>query len=119
MVDQLSRLSLDPRASATLHDQIARLIRGAIARGELTRSSPLPTARRLASHLHVNVNTVLRAYRQLADEGLVDIRRGRGTVVTHEPDLADLYRLADELLAEAARLGVSRGRLLAILAERS
>lgn len=78
----------------------------------------LPSARDLAAQLDVNVNTVLRAYRTLADEELIELRRGRGATVRAEPDLARLYELADELLAEAARLGVTRGELTALLMDR-
>ncbi len=61
----------------------------------------------------------LRAYRALSAEGLVDLRRGRGATVHGKPNLARLYRLTDDLLREAARQGMSRGELAALLARRS
>lgn len=112
-------LALDPHAEGPLHEQIAATVRRAVADGELRSGARLPTARELARQLGVNVNTVLRAYRQLSAEDLVDLRRGRGATINGELDRANLYRLADELLAEAARLGVTRGELAALLAARS
>lgn len=111
-------LLLDPHGSGPLHERIAATVRGAIANLDLARGARLPSARDLAAQLDVNVNTVLRAYRTLADEELIELRRGRGATVRAEPDLARLYEMADELLAEAARLGVTRGELTALLMDR-
>ena len=38
----------------------------------------VPSAEDLAAALDLNRNTVLRAYRDLRDDGLVELRRGRG-----------------------------------------
>ncbi len=64
--------------AALLHDQVAADIRRAIANGEAPPGERLPPARDLAAVLGVNTNTVLRALRQLRDEGLLEFRRGRG-----------------------------------------
>lgn len=111
-------LSLDPEGPGSLHERIAGAVRGAIADGGMAPGSRLPAARDLAETFDVNVNTVLRAYRTLAEEKLIDLRRGRGATVRDRPDLARLYQLTDQLLAEAARLGVTRGELTALLAAR-
>jgi GntR family transcriptional regulator len=110
--------ALDPDTRGALHERIAATVRRAVAEGALRAGARLPTARELAEHLGVNVNTVLRAYRQLSEEHLVELRRGRGVTVIGLADRAALVRMADELLAEAARLGISRGELLALLADR-
>jgi GntR family transcriptional regulator len=111
-------LVLDPEGRGTLHERIAAAVRRMVAEGGVRAGARLPTARELAGQLGVNTNTVLRAYRLLADEDLVELRRGRGVTVTGDPDRAELLRLADRLLAEAARHGMSRGELLALLASR-
>lgn len=113
------KLQLDPSGVGALHTRIAGAVRRAIADGELRTGARLPTARELAAALDVNINTVLRAYRELSAEGLVELRRGRGATVRAGADRARLYYLADELIAEAARLGVTRGELAALLAVRS
>jgi len=105
--------------SGALHERIAAAVRHAIATGEFVPGARLPTARQLAEQLDVNANTVLRAYRQLSSESLVDLRRGRGVTVRGGSDLARLYQLTDELVAEARRLGVTRGELMALIARRS
>jgi GntR family transcriptional regulator len=86
------RLTTDPAAAAglPLHARVAAALR-----------------RDLASALDVHPNTVLRAYRALRDEGLVDLRAGRGARVLPGADApATLTGPVDALLAAAARVGV-------------
>ena len=66
---------MDP---APLHQQVAGQIRRAIAEGEARAGDRLPPAKDLAAVLGVNANTVLRALRELRDDGLLEFRRGRG-----------------------------------------
>jgi GntR family transcriptional regulator len=72
----------DPRP---LEDQIAVGLRQAIAQGEVGPGEDLPSVRQLAGDLGVHWNTVARAYRKLADEGLLTVRRGRGAVTRDQP----------------------------------
>ena len=71
-----------------LHEQVAGEIRRAIADGEAKPGERLPPAKDLAAILGVNTNTVLRALRQLRDEGLLEFRRGRGITITGPPNRA-------------------------------
>jgi len=116
----VASIQLDPAlAEAPLHQRIAAAVRHAVGAGEFPVGSRLPTAHGLAEQLDVNVNTVLRAYRQLSAEGLLELRRGRGAHVVGASDLARFHELTDELLAEAARLGITRAELIRVLMERS
>lgn len=110
---------VDPGSGQPLFEQLAAQVRRAIADGDLGHGERLPAAKELAASLEVNLHTVLRAYQVLRDEGLVDLRRGRGAVVVAtDPGLARLQHLADELMSEAARLGFDRGRVISLLRER-
>ncbi|MCW5249924.1 MULTISPECIES: GntR family transcriptional regulator [unclassified Streptomyces] len=106
-------LSLDKTDTRPLHEQVAGAVRRAIAEGECRPGDRLPSARDLSEALDVNVNTVLRALRELRDEGLLDFRRGRGVTVAEDAGRgsAVLIRVR-ELVAEAARLGYSRTDLI-------
>lgn len=64
-----------------LEEQIVAALRQALARGTLVAGDELPSVRQVAGDLGVHWNTVARAYRRLADEGLLVVRRGRGALV--------------------------------------
>jgi GntR family transcriptional regulator len=101
-----------------IHQQLAAAVRRLVGQGSALPGDRLPSATDLASHLGVNRNTVLRAYRELARDSLVDLRPGRGATIADIPSIARLYQLADDLVAEATRLGVTRGELTALLVDR-
>lgn len=109
-----------PPSSAPLHERIAAAVRRAVAEDELTAGASLPAARELADALDVNVNTVLRAYRALRDEGTIDLRRGRGaTVRATAGGRARLLALVDDVLAEAERVGLTPQELSLLMEERA
>lgn len=104
---------IDSRSSTPIYAQIAARIRVAVAAGELKAGDDLPSVRALATRLRVNPATVVQAYRELASEGLVDMRQGAGTFVNDVSSerrarerTAQARRLAREFLAEAARRGI-------------
>jgi GntR family transcriptional regulator len=99
---------IDPASGVPLADQIAAQVRGAVVAGRLVPGDRLPAARELAEALEVNMHTILRAYARLRDEGLIELRRGRGATVRHD-DAADRARLVDAvqtLLDAGRRLGM-------------
>lgn len=106
-------IELDLSDDAPLYAQIAAGIRRTLAAGELEAGDALPTGRELAAALDVNLETVQRAYRMLADEGLVVSRVGRGTRVADDvdPRQFDLRSRLDALLVAAADVGVSPAQL--------
>jgi GntR family transcriptional regulator len=110
---------VDPSSARPLFDQVAAAVRLAVVRGEVVPGERLPAARDLADSLDLNVNTVLHAYRDLRDEGLVELHRGRGATVSARAahDYARLRAHVAEVRAEAARLGVQPATLAAMLTE--
>jgi GntR family transcriptional regulator len=104
------------RSEATeLHEQVAAEIRRAIADGEAKPGERLPPAKDLAAVLGVNTNTVLRALRQLRDEGLLDFRRGRGVTVAGTPQKGAVVQRAKELVQFARQQGYRVDELVRII----
>jgi GntR family transcriptional regulator len=98
-----------------LHEQVAGEIRRAIAEGEAKPGERLPPAKDLAAVLGVNTNTVLRALRQLRDEGLLEFRRGRGITVTGTPQQGAVVEQARDLLDFARKNGYKPDELIRII----
>jgi GntR family transcriptional regulator len=114
-------IRIDPGNAEPLHEQIASQLRRALAAGRVGDGEQLPPARELAASLDVNMHTVLRAYAALRDEGLVEMRRGRGAIVTGSGKgaRARVIELARDLLAEAARQGIGLRELRKMLGDLS
>ena len=74
-------IAIDLSSEVPAYEQIAAEIRTLLVAGELHAGDALPTVRQLAMDLAVHHNTVAQAYRILADEGWLDLRRGRGVRV--------------------------------------
>jgi len=66
--------------------QIVEQVRHALLSGVLHPGDRLPTVKEVVGSLAINPNTVLKAYRDLEREGLVEGRQGVGTFVTRRPE---------------------------------
>ena len=111
-------IRVDPASDVPIFAQVAASVRADAASGRLRSGDRLPSAREVASALEVNLHTVLRAYQELRDEGLVDMRRGRGAVVTDA--VAPLAQLHDDVVAlvdRARALGLSPDTLASLVKE--
>ncbi len=91
---------LDGRSGLPTYRQITQQVHRALRLGVLERGDQLPTAREVVEALAINPNTVLRAYRDLEHEGLVQTRPGQGTFIVGVPPgptLADHHALRRSL----------------------
>jgi DNA-binding transcriptional regulator YhcF (GntR family) len=99
-------IKFEPNDTTPLYHQIATAVRRAIREGDISEGDRLPATRDLATSLGVNMHTVVRAYGILRDEGLLEMRRGRGATVTPGGTAAaGVTDLVKELAAEAHRQG--------------
>ena len=74
---------MDPQwtENAPIYRQLRDRVVAMILEGVLKEGDPLPSVRNVAAEFRINPLTVLKAYQQLADEQLVEKRRGRGMLV--------------------------------------
>jgi GntR family transcriptional regulator len=77
-------IAISTGSTTPIYRQITDQIRLAVATGRLAVGSQLPSVRALAEELVLNPNTVARAYADLAREGLIEARPGRGVYVIHK-----------------------------------
>lgn len=78
-------LQIDLASDLPASEQIVRGLRATLLAGQFRPGDQLPSVRQLALDLGVHHNTVAGAYRQLAEEGWLDLRRGRGATVIERP----------------------------------
>ncbi len=102
-------IRIDTNSSKPLEEQIAGALRQTLAQGEFEPGDELPSVRQLAGDLGVHFNTVARAYRRLADEGLIIVRRGRSAVI--RPQRRTATRVTKSTLQEQLSEAVATGLL--------
>lgn len=73
---------LSERSGVPTYLQLVQQVRQAVRLGMLQPGDQLPTVKEVVGRLAINPNTVLKAYRELDHEGLVEGRRGQGTFVS-------------------------------------
>jgi DNA-binding LacI/PurR family transcriptional regulator len=80
--DIAARVRVDPGLPATLAQQVREQLTWLISSGDVRAGDNLPSVRKLATELGINLHTVRSAYRKLEADGLVETRQGRGTCVS-------------------------------------
>ncbi len=116
---------IDSKSGVPFYRQIIEQVKFAMARGDLQPGAQLPTVRQLAVDLSINPNTVIRAYREMEIEGLLETHQGSGTFIgDRKPDVDAIERqrmldqIITELLARASSYGLSFEEVLTGLQQR-
>ena len=68
----------------TIYKQIALNLETGILEGELVAGDRLPSLRESAVDMEVNINTIMRGYNLLEEEGILAKKRGLGFYVTKD-----------------------------------
>jgi DNA-binding transcriptional regulator YhcF (GntR family) len=104
------------RRRSELADSLRRRVVGALSSGSLRRGERLPSAREVAAEIDADPRLVLAAYRILAREGVVEIRRRSGIYVSSTPEVqggpavvADGWLV--DVLSEAVEHGIPATRM--------
>jgi GntR family transcriptional regulator len=112
-------IQIDTKSGVPFYRQIIEQVKFSIASGDLSSGDRLPTVRQLAVDLSINPNTVIRAYRELEIEGMLDTQQGSGTFVSDRlPDIDQLERqrmldqILTDMLARASAYGFTLDEVL-------
>ena len=112
-------IHLDYSSSNPIYLQIKENIKKLILSGGLKENEPLPSVRTLASTLAINVNTVIRAYRELESEGYIYTMQGKGNFISKIDDIKDKEHYLEEkiisLVKEANEVNVDKTELIELL----
>ena len=117
-VTEALNITINTGSSVPIYKQITEQVRLAVATGKLVVTDQLPSVRVLAESLVVNPNTVARAYADLAREGLIETRPGRGVfiipkrkVMSREEGRRRLEPLLNTLISEGLAMNFSPDEL--------
>ena len=114
---------IDGHSGVPPYLQIVHQVRQALHLGLLHEGDQLPTVKDVVGQVAINPNTVLKAYRELDHEGLVEGRRGQGTFVSSDlpslpPDEVKGLRSALQRWIERARAaGLDDDNMAALFAD--
>ena len=114
---------LDSRSGVPTYLQLVQQVRRAVRLGVLAQGDRLPTVKDVVAQLAINPNTVLKAYRELDLEGLVEGRRGVGTFVSGNvpeppPDgVKDLRTALQKWVSRARAAGLDDDTIAALFAD--
>lgn len=114
---------IERRTGVPAYLQIVAQVRQALLLGTLGPGDRLPTAKVVVEQTAINVNTVLKAYRELERDGLVEPRPGLGTFVLRSlarPDSPHDSALRAELeswMGRAAAAGLHPDDVDALVAD--
>ena len=74
-------LRLNPASGIPLYLQLIEQVKHAIETGAIRAGEQLPSVRQMAEDLVINPNTVARAYRDLEQEGIIELKHGSGAFI--------------------------------------
>jgi GntR family transcriptional regulator len=111
------------RSGVPTYAQLVEQVRQAVRLGVLRPGDQLPTVKEVVTTLTINPNTVLRAYRELDHEGLVEGRRGVGTFIADgvspppRDDTAELRPALQRWITRARAAGLDDGSIATLFSD--
>ncbi|QNG17859.1 GntR family transcriptional regulator [Rhodococcus triatomae] len=111
-------IQIDPSAPQAPFDQLRLQIIAQVRGGQLIAGTKIPTVRALAAEIGLAPNTVAKAYRELAEAGVIETRGKQGTFIASagDPTRARAERAATELVRDLRALGLRDSEVLDLVA---
>jgi GntR family transcriptional regulator len=108
----------NPSSGVPIYVQVKEQIRHSIETGALSAGDQLPGIRSLAETLVINPNTVIKVYRELEEEGVLEIRHGLGSFVTSRrlsrsktEEIRDAQQMVREFVETLKEQGLGEGEI--------
>jgi DNA-binding transcriptional regulator YhcF (GntR family) len=112
---EIMRIWLSKNSEVPVREQLATQVILGIVSWDLKPGQKLPSTRELARRFKIHSNTVSAAYRDLAERGWVELRKGSGIYVREHPDGASAGEglELDQLISVFLQAARGRGYSLA------
>lgn len=117
-------IQINFESDVPIYEQLKNQIIIGIAKKELAPGDRLPSVRKLASDIGINLHTVNKAYKQLEEKGFLIIHRQKGVIINPDgPPKADetytktLKETLLPMIAELELRGIDKINLLSIINE--
>lgn len=113
---------IDPHSGLPVYRQLMDQTKHYIASGTLGAGDQLPSIRELATRLAVNPTTIVKAYNELQNEGIVEMKQGKGAFVAKGLPAKEIPgrrvqvgRIARQLVVESQQLGMELDAVQALV----
>lgn len=107
----------NPSSGVPIYVQLKEQIRHAIETGALVAGDQLPGIRSLAETLVINPNTIIKVYRELENEGILEVRHGLGAFISSSKrkaktdEIRDAQQLTQEFVDKLREQGLHEGEI--------
>ena len=112
LVHLLVIFRLNQSSGIPLYLQLIAQVKHAVETGALREGDRLPTIRKAAENLVMNPNTVVRAYRELEHEGIIELKHGSGAFIRESvggraPLMREAQAVVQSAIKKVASLGLT------------
>lgn len=110
-------ITLDFRDSRPVYEQICEKMKELIVGGVLKSGDKIMSVRDMAASLTINPNTIVKAYKELEQDGYIYSSYGKGYFVAEKSNAAsnaridDIIKNVENSLAELCFLGVEKSEI--------
>ncbi len=104
-------ITLSADSTTPIYRQIVGQIRLHLDQGALSPGDPLPSVRSLATQLGVHFNTVAEAYRELAEESLLELTQGKRAILSAPGSPPPMLKAEADSLRQSLRHLIAEMRL--------
>lgn len=113
----MDRIVIDHDSSIAPYDQLRQQIIEQVQAGGLIAGAKIPTVRALATDLGLAANTVAKAYRALAEQGVIETRGKQGTFIAsgEDPVRARAEQASTAFVNSMRALGYSNEEIVGVV----